>query len=117
MKKKQQKDRAKLTVAELMKTSGVPLWVRFRLERVVGGGHALELHGLHDDSATHEIARLVYDVLDTDSHVQFADIDDHNPHPHFPAEARDFIEDGCTASRTTTECCSPEATPTWRLWP
>jgi hypothetical protein len=82
------------TVSEVLEKRGVPLPVRFWLERYAGGDeHALELHGCDDDPATYEIARLVYDVLDTDSHVQFAAIDDNATHPHFPAEARDFIEE------------------------
>jgi hypothetical protein len=72
----------------------VPLWVQFWLERYAGGDdEALASHGMDDAPATREIARLVYDVLYTDSHVHFAEIDDKNTHPQFPAEARDFIEE------------------------
>lgn len=83
-KKRAGKTPAQMTTAELLESvRGVPLWVRLWLERYAGGDeHALEPHGLHDDPATYELARLVFDVLYTDS------VGEHG----FPAEARDFIE-------------------------
>jgi hypothetical protein len=94
MTKRKEKKPAHVTVAELLKNvGGLPLWVRFWLERYASGDeYALETNGLHDDPATHEIARLVYAVLYTDSHPHFATIDDNLPYSRFPAEARDFIE-------------------------
>jgi hypothetical protein len=93
--KKANTNPARMTVTELLKNvHGVPLWVQFWLERYAGGDdEALASHGMDDDPATREIARLVYDVLYTYSRVQFAEIDDKNTHPQFPAEARDFIEE------------------------
>jgi hypothetical protein len=94
MKKKEQKDPTQLTVAELMKTHGVPLPVYLWLERLTGGDkYALE--HVEADPATYHIARLVYDVLDTDSAPAFARVDDeiNSPHVHFPHEARDFVEE------------------------
>jgi hypothetical protein len=87
MTKKQQKEPAQLTVTELMKTEGVPVWVRLWLERLVADNYALEPNGLHDDPATREVVRLVYDVLDTDRPYA-TDTSDHS----FPGEARDFVE-------------------------
>jgi hypothetical protein len=91
---KKQKDPAQLTVAELMKTHGVPLPVYLWLERLTGGDkYALE--HVEADPATYHIARLVYDVLKTDSAPVFARVDDeiNSPHVHFPHEARDFVEE------------------------
>lgn len=90
---------AQMTVAEVLeKVNGVPLWVQFWLERYAGGDeYALEPFATHDTPSTREIARLVYDVLDTDSSVQHAETDDHHEattdRPRFPAEARYFVEE------------------------
>lgn len=94
MKKKEQKDPAKLTVAELMQTHGVPLPVYLWLERLTGG-EKYALDCVEADPATYHIARLVYDVLKTDSAPAFARVDDeiNSPHVHFSHEARDFVEE------------------------
>jgi hypothetical protein len=83
MKKKKQKDPAQLTVAELMKTHGVPLPVYLWLERLTGG-EKYALEHTEADPATYHIARLVYDVLKTDSAPAFARVDDtiNSPHVH-----------------------------------
>jgi hypothetical protein len=89
---------AQMAVSEVLDgLSGVPLAIRFWLERFASGESALEPFGAHDQPSTQQIARLVYDVLSTDSHVPFARTDDvteaKTSTPRFPAEARDFIEE------------------------
>lgn len=93
MRKKAQSP-AQQTVAEVIETRGAPLWVRLWLERYAAGDEVtVTPHGLHNDPATEQIARLVYDVLETDSHVQFAELDDHSGANCFPHEARNFVEE------------------------
>jgi hypothetical protein len=105
-------DKEQMTVAELLENvRGVPLWVQHWLERYAGGDeHALEIHGLHDDDATREIARLVYDVLYTDSNMRFADTDNLGGHG-FPAEARDFIEEWMFRITKDDELVQPWGNP------
>jgi hypothetical protein len=111
-KRAQKKDPARMTVTELLKNvRGVPLWVQLWLERYAGGDeYALEENGMDDDPATREIARLVYDVLNTDSRVQFAEIDDRSGHG-FPAEARDFIEEWMFRITNGDELVQPWGNP------
>lgn len=88
MKKGEQKEPAKLTVAELMKTSGVPLPVYLWLERFTGDDK-YALDGADYDPATYDIARLVYDVLDSKHQETGVGLAERR----FPQEARDFIEE------------------------
>ena len=90
MKEKQQKEPAQLTVAELMKTSGVPLPVWMWLERFADGDkHALQPFGNNDDPAVVRMARLVYDVLDSKHKETGVGLSERQ----FPEEARDFVEE------------------------
>jgi hypothetical protein len=105
-------DPALQTVAEMLHTPGVPLYVRFWLEKYGSGNEeALEMvGGMHDDSATREIARLVYDVLNTDSQVCFAEIDDKHGN-NFPSEARDFIEEWMYSATVNDGMLNPWGNP------
>jgi hypothetical protein len=86
MKKKQQKEPAKLTVAELLKTSGVPLHVQVWLDRLARGDeYALEKHGPDDFPGVNDMAFLIYDVLES-KHYGTGEHE-------FPEEARDFVEE------------------------
>lgn len=84
-------DPTRQTVTELLKdVRGVPLWVRFWLERYASGDAcAIEPHGLDDDPTTQAIARLVYDVLDSPSQSTGTGLSERE----FPAEARDFVQE------------------------
>lgn len=86
MTKKQQKDPAKFTVDELLKTLGVPLHVQVWLDRFAGGDeHALAKYGPEDFPGVNDMAFLIYDVLET----QHAGRDVLEA----SEEARDFVEE------------------------
>jgi hypothetical protein len=79
-----------MTVAELLKTLGVPLHVWMWLERYAGGDkHALQSFGNDDDAAVVQTARLVYDVLNSAHEETGMGLHERK----FPEEARDFIEE------------------------
>jgi hypothetical protein len=79
-----------VTVAELLKTLGVPLHVWMWLERYAGGDkHALQSFGNDDDAAVVQTARLVYDVLNSAHEETGMGLHERK----FPEEARDFVEE------------------------
>lgn len=81
---------ARMTIAELLKTSGVPLGVWLWLERFAGGDkHALHQFGNDDDPAVVHTARLVYDVLNSKHKETGVGLDERK----FPEEATDFVEE------------------------
>jgi hypothetical protein len=79
-----------MTVAELLKTLGIPLHVWMWLERYAGGDkHALHPNGNDDDPAVVHTARLVYDVLDS----KHKETGTGTNSRYFPEETRDFVEE------------------------
>lgn len=80
---------AQKTVSELLKTAGVPLSVFMWLERYADGDkYALEPHAVEGPD-TYEIARLVYDVLNSPNNETGTGLDERK----FSEEARDFVEE------------------------
>ena len=87
---KRKAEPARMTVAELLKTSGVPLSVWMWLERYADGDqYALEPHGTGDDPGVAQTARLVYDVLESKHAGSGIGLSERK----FPEEAQDFVEE------------------------
>lgn len=78
------------TVAQLIDNEAVPVGVRLWLEQYTEtGDEALDTYGANTDEATLELARLVYDVLQSKYLETGTGADERN----FSEEARDFVEE------------------------
>lgn len=89
-KKKATKKPAQMTVAELVDNSGVPVAVRFWLEEYAARGKAaLDTYDANTNEATLELARFVFDVLQS----KYEETGEGARERVFSAEARDFVEE------------------------